>query len=184
MLGKTVMSTGRDNEAAEKTLSVSRERQWACWDEVSLNLCLSENRKFRLKVKWGKKDGLPTRMLGRKSKLSQDVLEYILKDVLRGNLRVWVKFHQKLKFWKRTENFCCIWTKSAFLKTFCLVRVWITLSPQRVLSTAFLDLFFVTLCSFMPNRFMWFFWFVLHVQQKEHHFFYFACFSILIWIQT
>jgi len=159
-----------------------REGQWGRWKNTEhverkamsmlrqdkFEKCLSKNRKFRLKVKWGKKDGLPSRMPERKSKLSLEAISVF-----------WVKFHQNLKFWKRTENFCCIWTKSAFLKTFCLVRLWIPLSPQRALSTAFLDLFLVTLCDSMPNRFMWFFWFVLHVLQKERHFFYFASFAIL-----
>jgi hypothetical protein len=103
---------------------------------------------------------------------------------VEATLVFWVKFHQNLKFWKRIENFCCIWIKSAFLKTFCLVRLWKPLSPQWALSTAFLDLFFVTLCGSIPNCFMSFFWFVLHVLQIEHHFFYFTSFAILIWIQT
>lgn len=170
-----------------------REGQWGRWKDTEhverkamsmlrqdkFEKCLSKNRKFRLKVKWGKKDGLPSRMPERKSKLSQDVLDYILKDVPRGNLSFLGKISSKFEILKKNWKFCCIWTKSAFLKTFCLVRLWIPLSPQRALSTAFLDLFFVTLCDSMPNRFMWFFWFVLHVLQKERHFFYFASFAIL-----
>ncbi len=118
MLGRTMMSTGRDNEATEKTLSMSRERQWACWDEVSLNLCLSKNRKFRLKVKWGKKDGLPTRMPGRKSKLSQDVLLYILKDVPRGNLSFLGKISSNLKIWKELKTFPAFGLRVHFLEHF------------------------------------------------------------------